>query len=307
MSTTSENSGADFPSMSKAHGGRPPEALVLPREFPPWNGMDHRSLLSSNQQLKKGDVSRSIRMEAWWMRDCARVIMACIWKGDHNVEDSDRQMGLQMNDSNQLEQEQVGIVIDGTRQDIEYEGLPSICFSCGKYGHSREICGQENINDGEGGIQKEERDPKELYGSWMQVVNRRRRGIVTRSIDRSGVDVTNRGKGPLVSATVEDPSCSIIRHEQRVVEQAIIEKTRSSGDVQMDLDADTDIVGGEDLGKEETVPMLKSRTGHVFPASIHGNHAKPPTKVSVIASELDNIKETNKASNRSLQHYGDSV
>ncbi|KAK9031777.1 hypothetical protein V6N11_056066 [Hibiscus sabdariffa] len=198
--------------MSKAHGGRPPEALVLPREFPPWNGMDHRSLLSSNQQLKKGDVSRSIRMEAWWMRDCARVIMACIWKGDHNVEDSDRQMGLQMNDSNQLEQEQVGM----------------------------------------------------KHSFWDTLIG--------------GVDVTNRGKGPLVSATVEDPSCSIIRHEQRVVEQAIIEKTRSSGDVQMDLDADTDIVGGEDLGKEETVPMLKSRTGHVFPASIHGNHAKPPTK-----------------------------
>ncbi|KAL4319131.1 hypothetical protein GQ457_18G010870 [Hibiscus cannabinus] len=212
-----------------------------------------------------------------------------------------------------------GIVIEGTRQDIEYEGLPSICFSCGKYGHSREICGQENINDGEGGILKEERDPKELYGPWMQVVNRRRRGIVTRSNDRSkanveqgsgakgsqfaalrvkpdlemisehrGLDVTNRGKGPPVSAIVEDPSCSIIRHEQRVVEQAIIEKTRSNGDVQMDLD-DTIIVCGEDLEKhnvmrigKETVPMLKSRTSRVLPASIHGNHAKPPTKFITI-------------------------
>ncbi|KAL4324061.1 hypothetical protein GQ457_11G028370 [Hibiscus cannabinus] len=43
-----------------------------------------------------------------------------------------------------------GIIIDGMRQDIEYEGLPTICFTCGKYGHSKEECGKEQK---EGGLQ----------------------------------------------------------------------------------------------------------------------------------------------------------
>ncbi|KAL4301928.1 hypothetical protein GQ457_10G020040 [Hibiscus cannabinus] len=34
-----------------------------------------------------------------------------------------------------------GIIIDGHRQNIEYEGLPAICFGCGKYGHSKDMCG----------------------------------------------------------------------------------------------------------------------------------------------------------------------
>ncbi|KAL4290645.1 hypothetical protein GQ457_14G017720 [Hibiscus cannabinus] len=34
-----------------------------------------------------------------------------------------------------------GIIIDGQRQDIEYEGLPEICFKCGVYGHSSDFCG----------------------------------------------------------------------------------------------------------------------------------------------------------------------
>ncbi|KAL4348482.1 hypothetical protein GQ457_17G005590 [Hibiscus cannabinus] len=37
-----------------------------------------------------------------------------------------------------------GIVIDGSRQDIEYEGLLEICYKFGKFCHSKEKCGTEN-------------------------------------------------------------------------------------------------------------------------------------------------------------------
>ncbi|KAL4386031.1 hypothetical protein GQ457_09G026140 [Hibiscus cannabinus] len=66
------------------------------------------------------------------------------------------------------------IVIDGTRQDIEYEGLPDICFSCGKYGHSKDLCGKEAVGS-TNNVVETGRDPKELFGPWMQVQNRRRR------------------------------------------------------------------------------------------------------------------------------------
>ncbi|KAI9095036.1 hypothetical protein K1719_026500 [Acacia pycnantha] len=39
--------------------------------------------------------------------------------------------------------------VDGTPYHIEYEGLPHICFACGKYGHSKERCGvQAQMSDG---------------------------------------------------------------------------------------------------------------------------------------------------------------
>ncbi|KAH1090967.1 hypothetical protein J1N35_018224 [Gossypium stocksii] len=33
------------------------------------------------------------------------------------------------------------VLVNGRRQRAEYESLPTICFSCGKYGHTKEICG----------------------------------------------------------------------------------------------------------------------------------------------------------------------
>ncbi|KAL4367107.1 hypothetical protein GQ457_05G029110 [Hibiscus cannabinus] len=62
-----------------------------------------------------------------------------------------------------------GIVIDGKRQDIEYEGLPSICFKCVKYGHAREVCGISEIVPVDGEDTVETRNPEDLYGPWMQV------------------------------------------------------------------------------------------------------------------------------------------
>ncbi|KAL4383192.1 hypothetical protein GQ457_15G015120 [Hibiscus cannabinus] len=68
-----------------------------------------------------------------------------------------------------------GIIIGGQRQDIEYEGFPTICYKCGKIGHSIDICGKHRPGEGAKMESSKPRDPIELYGPWMQVVHRRRR------------------------------------------------------------------------------------------------------------------------------------
>ncbi|KAL4303172.1 hypothetical protein GQ457_10G004290 [Hibiscus cannabinus] len=94
---------------------------------------------------------------------------------DYNTEDGKRGRFARLAVTIDLNKPLVsGIVIDGTRQDIEYEGLPDICFSCGKYGHSKDLCGKEAVGSTNSEVETG-RDPKELFGPWMQVTNRRRR------------------------------------------------------------------------------------------------------------------------------------
>ncbi|KAK8675332.1 hypothetical protein V6N13_033401 [Hibiscus sabdariffa] len=66
-------------------------------------------------------------------------------------------------------------------EDIEYEGLPTIYFKCGGYGHAKEVCGTQGNQAVESENRPLQRDPTELYGLWMQVVNRRRRNMISTS------------------------------------------------------------------------------------------------------------------------------
>ncbi|KAL4311796.1 hypothetical protein GQ457_01G023690 [Hibiscus cannabinus] len=68
-----------------------------------------------------------------------------------------------------------GIVIDGHRQDIEYEGLSAICYKCGRFGHSQDDCGGNGAVESAAATVETPRDPSELYGPWMQVFHHRRR------------------------------------------------------------------------------------------------------------------------------------
>ncbi|KAI9127941.1 hypothetical protein K1719_000934 [Acacia pycnantha] len=85
------------------------------------------------------------------------------------------------------------IKVDGQTHGVEYEGLPLICFDCGKYGHVREKCsgkGQQVVVDGNMVVSNPRRDnynsqseqklsvsekksspetPSSQFGSWMQV------------------------------------------------------------------------------------------------------------------------------------------
>ncbi|KAL4297374.1 hypothetical protein GQ457_12G006380 [Hibiscus cannabinus] len=72
-----------------------------------------------------------------------------------------------------------GVLIDGIYQRIEYEGLPTICYSCGRYGHTDEGC--KKFMEDECSKQQidmnvaQDAPPKEKFGPWMQVSNRRSR------------------------------------------------------------------------------------------------------------------------------------
>ncbi|KAL4318284.1 hypothetical protein GQ457_18G011590 [Hibiscus cannabinus] len=116
------------------------------------------------------------------------------------------------------------IIIDGYRQDIEYEGLPVICYKCGKFGHVQEACGKEDVVvENVAAVEEVKRDPKDLYGPWMHVVNRgcrpvRSRGFGASNVGRGRSDVQSgsrfavldEGMGPdcgtVVAVQVEDES-----------------------------------------------------------------------------------------------------
>ncbi|KAL4291239.1 hypothetical protein GQ457_14G000340 [Hibiscus cannabinus] len=136
-------------------------------------------LLGKNHWLPCTAESNSISVEpsGYIANAIGRVVRI-----DYNTEDGKRGRFARLAVIVDLNRPLVsGIVIDGTHQDIEYEGLPPICYSCGKYGHAKESCGIDNGNGNAGGELENARDPKDLYGPWMQVVNRRRRALGTRS------------------------------------------------------------------------------------------------------------------------------
>ncbi|KAL4290587.1 hypothetical protein GQ457_14G001500 [Hibiscus cannabinus] len=93
------------------------------------------------------------------------------------------------------------VLIDGRSQHIEYEGLPSICYGCGRYGHSKDVCsyaksGQGPVGgsiiyvvDGAPAVESRQAATK-LYGPWMHVTGRRRRAAGNK---RDSID--NRARG----------------------------------------------------------------------------------------------------------------
>ncbi|KAL4325308.1 hypothetical protein GQ457_11G022240 [Hibiscus cannabinus] len=89
----------------------------------------------------------------------------------------------------------LGIVIDGSFQAIDYEGLTVICFSCAKYGHSKEVCGQTEavtVPPAPGHKSKPPADGR--FGPWMQVTNRKHRpDITSKGMNNEGPSVVLKG------------------------------------------------------------------------------------------------------------------
>ncbi|KAL4340266.1 hypothetical protein GQ457_08G027370 [Hibiscus cannabinus] len=71
------------------------------------------------------------------------------------------------------------LVIDAKRQIIEYEGLPMICYSCGKFGHTVETCkgGVDATSNGKHVVSSDEAPvvSKERFGPWMKAPGRKPR------------------------------------------------------------------------------------------------------------------------------------
>ncbi|KAK5841955.1 hypothetical protein PVK06_004281 [Gossypium arboreum] len=71
------------------------------------------------------------------------------------------------------------VLVNGLHQKVEYEALPTICFTCGKYGHIKELCvieqpgslsGKEQISDIP--VKRETEEDGATYRLWMVVENK---------------------------------------------------------------------------------------------------------------------------------------
>ncbi|KAL4323226.1 hypothetical protein GQ457_11G022260 [Hibiscus cannabinus] len=87
------------------------------------------------------------------------------------------------------------IVIDGSFQAIDYEGLTVICFGCAKYSHSKEVCGQtEVVTVPPAPGHKSEPPVDGRFGPWMQVTNRKHRpDIASQGMNNEGPSVVLKG------------------------------------------------------------------------------------------------------------------
>ncbi|KAL4302847.1 hypothetical protein GQ457_10G018520 [Hibiscus cannabinus] len=124
------------------------------------------------------------------------------------------------------------IGIDDFIQNLEYEGLHHICYSCGVYGHLHETCMEirgkdnsptedsttiENVN----ASSKDTSRDSSLFGPWMTVENRRKRVS-------SGRSSSSRGPGKQIAENVVNRFAVL---EKELVEPMEEQRLESSGDV----------------------------------------------------------------------------
>ncbi|KAL4325035.1 hypothetical protein GQ457_11G016650 [Hibiscus cannabinus] len=69
------------------------------------------------------------------------------------------------------------LIVDGFCQRIESEGLPTICYACGRYGHTQDVCKPHaekvNSNNQPTSGKSKSREVEERFGPWMQVPTRK--------------------------------------------------------------------------------------------------------------------------------------
>ncbi|KAL4362551.1 hypothetical protein GQ457_04G013570 [Hibiscus cannabinus] len=122
-----------------------------------------------------------------------------------------------------------GILIDGIYQRIEYEGLPTICYSCGRYGHTDDGC--KKFMEDERSKQRVDTNvvqfapPKEKFGPWMQVSSRRsRKGSKSKVVHAHATPKTGNfkatGSSFAVLADVTDDHTSRVEDMDRIADAA---------------------------------------------------------------------------------------
>ncbi|KAL0916091.1 hypothetical protein M5K25_013573 [Dendrobium thyrsiflorum] len=112
----------------------------------------------------------------------------------------------------------LGVWVEGLNgkffQKVEYEKISSLCFSCGKVGHSKEMCGMKTVK--EGGVISAATDAnasskdKSLgnedgmaYGPWILVNQRRRKSSTVSNIKTAPAAVKAINKMPTKNDCVE--------------------------------------------------------------------------------------------------------
>ncbi|KAL4312618.1 hypothetical protein GQ457_01G015060 [Hibiscus cannabinus] len=199
------------------------------------------------------------------------------------------------------------IIIDGLRQDIEYEGLPTIYFTCGKYGHSKEDCGIKRKEWGSTIVDAETRNPKDLNGPWMQEIQDEETNVnydepitltqQAKDVSSHKQTMAHRSKEPIVILENKQ-SCSITpqQHEEEIVDLDVDpsegQNTIAGG---LEMNMPKEVASNEriirydtSLNKDKHTTMKlvneieahgsKVRNVRVLPASIRNGSSKIKTK-----------------------------
>ncbi|KAL4367995.1 hypothetical protein GQ457_05G013640 [Hibiscus cannabinus] len=170
------------------------------------------------------------------------------------------------------------IIIDGHRQDIEYEGLPEICFRCGKYGHAKEVCG---ITPPTGtSVEKviEPRNPEDLYGSWMQgsdpTSGDRRMASISSAAEDNLVGVSrspsSRTRVQGVTNGVGSNGNVVAQHSDisLLIQDPLVEKTKSDNE-------SSKVSLGTSVLDSTLNPGPRVGKGRILPSSLMGGISKP--------------------------------
>ncbi|KAI9128706.1 hypothetical protein K1719_000189 [Acacia pycnantha] len=89
------------------------------------------------------------------------------------------------------------IQVDGEVSFVEYEGLPSICFNCGRYGHLQDLCPEKMATlDGKTSETVSVPEPQPVkpsrdmvnFGEWMMVQRRPRRTVARHNVTAEGTN-----------------------------------------------------------------------------------------------------------------------
>ncbi|XP_050217263.1 uncharacterized protein LOC126668090 [Mercurialis annua] len=159
------------------------------------------------------------------------------------------------------------IVIDGRSQRVEYEGLPIICFECGRYGHRETYCPYKNPIDAITGqgmtapVNKNENpatmDEDGRYGPWMQV-NRRRRNVENKGNNLQDNSKKSAGSrfGSLADLEEEDQGPSIINGKNAI--QITKSSTAINDGPKRNLQKAQDIPANEKGKNKMHIPSLPS-------------------------------------------------
>ncbi|KAL4279770.1 hypothetical protein GQ457_03G020260 [Hibiscus cannabinus] len=153
------------------------------------------------------------------------------------------------------------MIIDGFCQRVEYEGLPTICYSCGRYGHIAEVCKREEVASKERQCTEvrsmASSSVEDRFGPWMQATSWKTRRA-SRSKDNVGAGLLNRAHEEKTSGKF-DVLANLEQETETghaMSDHLVVPDHHSSGLT------DSGVVGGNQLGLDKEMGQVGSMVAH---------------------------------------------